>query len=73
MVYLRDVQQGMLEMCHQVRICRVGQNHIYTRCIYGIFDREITKYTVIYSAYIWFWPTLRAHRGYIWFWPTLCN
>ena len=31
---------------------------IYIRCIYGIFGREITKYTVIYSAYIQFWPTL---------------
>jgi hypothetical protein len=31
---------------------------IYIRCIYGIFNREITKYTVIYGAYIRFWPTL---------------
>jgi len=30
---------------------RVGQDHIYTRCIYGMFGREITKYTVIYGAY----------------------
>jgi hypothetical protein len=40
---------------------RVGQNHIYTvyiRCIYGIFGREITIHTVIYGAYIRFWPTL---------------
>ena len=35
-----------------VRICRVGQNHVYERCIYGDFGREITKYTVIYSVYI---------------------
>ena len=26
-------------------------------CIYGIFCREITKYTVIYGLYIRFWPT----------------
>ena len=41
-------------------ICRVGQNArtIYIRCIYGIFGREITNYTVIYGAYIRFWPTL---------------
>jgi len=26
--------------------------------IYGIFGRETTKYTVIYGAYIRFWPTL---------------
>ena len=31
---------------------------IYIRCIYDIFGREITKYTVIYGAYIRFWPTL---------------
>jgi len=41
---------------------RVGQNHIYiyiyVRCMYGILNREITKYTVIYGAYIRFWPTL---------------
>jgi hypothetical protein len=39
-------------------VCRVGQNHIYTRCIYGIFGRELTKYMVTYGAYIRFWPTL---------------
>jgi hypothetical protein len=38
---------------------RVGQNHIYgIWCMYGIFGREITKYTVIYGDYIRFWPTL---------------
>jgi hypothetical protein len=26
--------------------------------MYGIFSREIIKYTVIYGAYIRFWPTL---------------
>ena len=31
---------------------------IYIRCTYGIFGREITKYTVIYGAYLRFWPTL---------------
>ena len=31
---------------------------IYIRCIYGIFGREIIKYTVIYGVYIRFWPTL---------------
>ena len=33
---------------------------IYIRCIYGIFGREITEYTVIYGVYIRFWPTLSA-------------
>ena len=31
---------------------------IYIRCIYGIFGREIIKYTVIYGVYIRLWPTL---------------
>jgi hypothetical protein len=31
---------------------------ICIRCVYGIFGREITKYTVIYCVYIRFWPTL---------------
>ena len=31
---------------------------IYIRCKYGIFGREITKYTVIYGVYIRFWPTV---------------
>jgi len=31
---------------------------INIRCIYGIFGREITKYTVIYGVYMRFWPTL---------------
>jgi hypothetical protein len=55
---------------------------IYVWCIYGNFGREINKYTVIYGAYIWFWPTLarwfpcQIHRIYtiyiyIWFWQTL--
>ena len=39
-------------------ISRVGQIHIYILCIYGIFGREITKYTVIYGIYIRFWQTL---------------
>jgi len=38
---------------------RVGQNHIYIRCTYGILGREITVYTVINGVSIWFWPTLR--------------
>jgi hypothetical protein len=37
---------------------RLGQNHIYTRCIYGNSGREITKHTVTYGVYIRFWPTL---------------
>ena len=39
------------------------------RCIYGVFGREITKYTVIYGAYIRFWPTLRIAHVLV---ATLC-
>ena len=35
---------------------------IYIRCIYGIFWMEITKYTIIYGAYIRFWSTLCIHH-----------
>jgi hypothetical protein len=34
---------------------------IYIRCVYGIFGREITIYTVIYGVYIRFWPTLHIY------------
>jgi len=27
--------------------------------------REITKYTVIYSVYTWFWPTLHVRNDYM--------
>ena len=47
-----------------IPINRVGQNHIYIRFIYGIFGREITKYTVIYVIYIRFWPALLAPLSY---------
>jgi hypothetical protein len=37
----------------------------YKLCIYGVhvvctvfYGREITKYTVIYGEYVWFWPAL---------------
>jgi hypothetical protein len=30
-----------------------------TRCINGVLGREITKYTINYIIYMWFWPTLR--------------
>jgi deoxycytidylate deaminase len=47
--------------CKSFCVClthRFDQNHIYIRCTYGIFGREITKYTVIYGVDIRFWPTL---------------
>jgi len=39
-------------------MCKVGQNHTYLQCIYGIFGREITKCKVMYDVYVRFWPTL---------------
>jgi len=32
-----------------VWVHRVGQKHVYIRCICGIFCREFTKYTVMYN------------------------
>ena len=31
----------------------------YIRYLYGIFGREVTRYTVIYGVCIRFWPTLK--------------
>ena len=48
-----------------VRCTYVGlARTIYIRFMYCIFGREITKYTVIYGAYIRFWPTL--YIQYFW-------
>jgi len=41
-------------MCSCVGLARI----IYIRFTYGIFGREITKYTVIHGVHIRFWPTL---------------
>jgi len=38
----------------RVRLART----IYIRCTYGIFGREITKYTVMHGVYVRVWPTL---------------
>ena len=42
-------------------IYRVGQNHIYTVYI-RYFWQGITQFTVIYGAYIRFWPTLHINK-----------
>jgi hypothetical protein len=42
-------------------ICIGLARTIYIRFKYGIFGREITKYTVIYGVYLGFWPTLHMH------------
>ena len=53
-----NIVQTSLKRCSHIvqDMFRVGQNHI--SYIYGNFGREITNYTVIYGAYIRFWPTL---------------
>ena len=38
---------------------------INIRCIYGIFGRETTKYTVIYGEYMRLWPTLTIYCMYV--------
>jgi hypothetical protein len=50
--------KGLINMCRP-NIDRVGQDHIYTVYTrYGIFGREVTKYTAIYGVFKQFWPTL---------------
>ena len=45
--------------CERGKVSCVGlARTIYIQCIYGVFGREIIKYTVIYGVYIRFWPTL---------------
>jgi len=39
-----------------LHVNRVGQNRICIRCLYTIYGREITKYTVISGVNIRFWP-----------------
>ena len=54
-----ETSRGLFYTQHilcELRVARI----IYIRCIYGISGRDINKYTVIYGAYIRFWPTLRA-------------
>jgi hypothetical protein len=49
-----------------MHVCLGLARTINIRCTYGIFGREVTKYTVIYGVYIRFWPALRmsVHPGY---------
>ena len=56
----RACEQGTLQASLLKGICRVGQNHIYIRCVYGIIGRGITNYTVIYHIRCIhrLWPTL---------------
>ena len=55
--WVRHLGPQMLQtLC--VRLARAK----YIRCIYGIYGREITEYTVIYGVYLRFWPTLDIRR-----------
>ena len=51
--------------CECDHIIRVGQYHIYLRCIYDILGREIINFTVINGADIRFWPTLYIYSVYM--------
>jgi len=46
---------------------------IHIRCVYGIFGREIIKYTVIYGVYIRFGPTLAMSCNVMWCYVVLCG
>jgi len=49
----------VLHHAHLVTHTCIGlASTIHTQCMYGMFGREITKYTVTYGEYIRFWPTL---------------
>jgi len=39
---------------------KYGWPEPYIQFMYGIFGREIIKYTVIYGGYLQFWPTLET-------------
>ena len=57
-VYVRFFWQGHHQIYgHIRRIYTVLANPRHIRCIYGLFGRDITKYTVIYGVYIRLWPT----------------
>jgi len=43
---------------HKIKVLIGLAQILYIRCIYGIFGRKIINYSVIYGAYIRFWPTL---------------
>jgi len=45
--------------CVYVCVTYIGlARAMHIRCVYGIFGRESTMYTVIYGVYVRFWPTL---------------
>ena len=58
-VYIRYFWQGDHQI--YVELART----IYIRCISGFFGTEITKYTVIHGANIWFWPTLNIRSYWV--------
>ena len=45
---------------HAVHAFRVGQNHIYTRCINAVLGRDFIQYAVRHSVCIRFWLTLHV-------------
>jgi hypothetical protein len=64
---------GNTEMDLQELQAKVGEGcliakHVYSglarttckQCVYGVFGKEITKFAVMYGAYLRLWPTLRV-------------
>ena len=45
---------SQLQLCSLLMLHEKGVNfnHVYIRCIYGSFGREVTEYTVMYGVYI---------------------
>jgi hypothetical protein len=43
----------------------ISTSTIYIWCVYGVFGRKITKYMVMYGAYIRFRPTLTVFLFHI--------
>jgi len=54
---------GFPAKIHRIYIGLAGT--ICIQRIYGIFGREITKYTVVYGVYTRLWPTLYVYTVYM--------
>jgi hypothetical protein len=65
-IEMRNMNVITTHVCHTDRqgyhASRVVQDYVYSVVYIRYFGREITKYTVIYSAYIRFWPTLHVSQ-----------
>jgi len=59
-VYFRSVARLSGIVLQQVQPCKFAglARTIHTRCIYGVYGREVTKYKVICNVYVRLWATL---------------